>query len=198
MNDGKDKLKIWQFFTFKLNLTLKFKVNYPPQVQGQLPPTPPPPPPQKKKKKKKKKQNNRDINQGVLLLWSKFCDSSLNAWQVIARTSKWLPHTQTHRQTDAANDNTRRPKLASGKNVIFNLGIFKSSYDNVLRWMPQDLTDDKSTLVQVMAWCHQTTSHYTWISVDQDLQCHMASLGPNELMQWAPSMHTFTKLIFDH
>ena len=26
--------------------------------------------------------------------------------------------------------------------------------------MPQDLTDDKSTLVQVMAWCHQATSHY--------------------------------------
>ena len=50
------------------------------------------------------------------------------------------------------------------KNVIFNLilliGIFKSSNGNVLRWMPQDLTDDKSTLVQVMAWCHQAASHY--------------------------------------
>ena len=29
-----------------------------------------------------------------------------------------------------------------------------------LRWMPLDLTDDKSTLVQVMTWCHQATSHY--------------------------------------
>ena len=26
--------------------------------------------------------------------------------------------------------------------------------------MPQNLTDDKSTLVQVMAWCHQAASHY--------------------------------------
>ena len=26
--------------------------------------------------------------------------------------------------------------------------------------MSLDLTDDKSTLVQVMAWCHQATSHY--------------------------------------
>ena len=26
--------------------------------------------------------------------------------------------------------------------------------------MPQDFTDDKSTLVQVMAWCRQATSHY--------------------------------------
>ena len=35
------------------------------------------------------------------------------------------------------------------KNVIFNLvlliGIFRSSHDNALTWMPQDLTDDKST-----------------------------------------------------
>ena len=29
-----------------------------------------------------------------------------------------------------------------------------------LRWMPLDLTDDKSTLVQVMAWCRQATSQY--------------------------------------
>ena len=50
------------------------------------------------------------------------------------------------------------------KNGIFNLvlliGIFRLSRDNALRWMPQDLTDDKSTLVQVMAWCRQATSHY--------------------------------------
>ena len=26
--------------------------------------------------------------------------------------------------------------------------------------MPLDFTDDKSALVQVMAWCHQATSHY--------------------------------------
>ena len=34
------------------------------------------------------------------------------------------------------------------------------SYEIALRWMPLDLTDDKSTLVQVMAWCRQATSHY--------------------------------------
>ena len=69
--------------------------------------------------------------------------------------------------------------LAPGRsfeNVIFNLAllicIFKSSHENVLRWMPQELTDDKWALVQVMAWC----------SVDQDLQRHMASLGPTELI----------------
>ena len=30
----------------------------------------------------------------------------------------------------------------------------------VLNWMSLDLTEDKSTLVQVMAWCRQATSHY--------------------------------------
>ena len=37
--------------------------------------------------------------------------------------------------------------------------------------MPQDLTDDKSTLVQVMAWCRQATSHYL-------SQCWLSSLSP--------------------
>ena len=61
------------------------------------------------------------------------------------------------------------------KNVIFNLvlliGIFRSYHDNALRWMSQDLTDDKSTLVQVMAWCRQATSHYL-------SQCWLSSLSP--------------------
>ena len=65
-------------------------------------------------------KNNTDLNQGPLHLWSKFVDPSLNGWCVIARRSTCLPQTQTdgrtHRQTDAGNDNTRRPKLASGKN----------------------------------------------------------------------------------
>ena len=50
------------------------------------------------------------------------------------------------------------------KSVVFNLasliGIFRSSYDNAFRWLPLDLTDDMSSLVQVMAWCRQATSRY--------------------------------------
>ena len=63
-------------------------------------------------------QNNRGLNQGHL--WPKFGDPSLNGSQVIARTSKWLTHRLTHTHTDthtdAGDDNTRRQKLASGKN----------------------------------------------------------------------------------
>ena len=84
-----------KFWLLKLNSTLKVKIDCP--------------------------QNNRDhLNQGVLHLWSKFGDPSLNVFRVIARTSKWLTHKHTHGHTDtptdADNGNTRGPKLASGKN----------------------------------------------------------------------------------
>ena len=56
--------------------------------------------------------------------------------------------------------------------ILFLLiGIFRSSHDNALQWMPQDLTDDKSALVQVI----------TRANGDPDLCHHMASLGLNEL-----------------
>ena len=40
-----------------------------------------------------------------------------------------------------------------------------------LRKMPQDLTDDKPTLVHVMAWCRQATSHYLSL-------CWLSSMSP--------------------
>ena len=47
-----------------------------------------------------------------------------------------------------------------------------SSYHlRIMPWMPRDLTDDKSTLVQVMALCRQATSHYL-------NQCWSSSMSP--------------------
>ena len=46
------------------------------------------------------------------------------------------------------------------------------SFEIALRWMPLDLADDKSTLVQVMAWCRQATSHYL-------SQCWPRFMSPN-------------------
>ena len=69
------------------------------------------------------------------------------------------------------------------KSAIFNLvlliGIFRSSYDNALRWMSWDLSADKSTLVQVMAWCRQAPSHYL-------SQCWPRSISPYGIsrLQW--------------
>ena len=71
-------------------------------------------------------QNNRDHNQVVLHLWSKFGDPSLNRSRVIAWTIKWLTHrlTHTHTHTDPGNDITWRPKLASGKNECSPIVLF--------------------------------------------------------------------------
>ena len=49
-----------------------------------------------------------------------------------------------------------------------------------LRWKSLDLSDAKSTLVQVMAWCRQATSHYL-------SQCWPRSMSPYGVIrpQWA-------------
>ena len=52
--------------------------------------------------------------------------------------------------------------------VIDGWGI---SCEIALIWMSLDFTDDQSILVQVMAWCHQATSHYL-------SQCWSRSLLP--------------------
>ena len=61
------------------------------------------------------------------------------------------------------------------KLVIFKLtsrvDILSISCEIALRWMTQDFIDDKSTLVQVMAWCRQATSHYLG-------QCRPRSISP--------------------
>ena len=50
------------------------------------------------------------------------------------------------------------------RKVIFQLILvidgWSISCKIALKWMPMDLTDGKSTLVQAMAWCHQASSHY--------------------------------------
>ena len=62
------------------------------------------------------------------------------------------------------------------RKIIFKLTLVNDdwgiSYEIALRRMPQGFTDDKSTLVQVMAWCHQATSHYL-------SQCWPRSMSPN-------------------
>ena len=77
--------------------------------------------------------------------------------------------------------------LAAGRSecgfeyVIFKLivviGIFKS-YLNAT-----DFIDDKSTLVQVLAWCWQATNHYLnqcWPSS----KCHLATISLSEKRYW--------------
>ena len=63
---------------------------------------------------------------------------------------------------------------------IFAIDGWGISCEIALIWMSMDFTDDQSTLVQVMAWCRQATSHYL-SQFDPDIWRHMASLGHNEL-----------------
>ena len=49
--------------------------------------------------------------------------------------------------------------------------------------MPQNSTDDKATLVQVMAWC-RCQQAIAWANVDPDLCRHTVSLDPNELISF--------------
>ena len=51
-----------------------------------------------------------------------------------------------------------------------------------LMWIPQNLTNKKSTLVQVMAWCCQAPSHY----LSQCWCRFMSTFGMNKL-QWVHS-----------
>ena len=48
--------------------------------------------------------------------------------------------------------------------VMFNFQVYYTNWDThgeiALGWMPQNLTNEKSTLVEVMAFCHQAASHY--------------------------------------
>ena len=63
---------------------------------------------------------------------------------------------------------------------IYGWGI---SFEIALSWLSQGFADDKSTLVQVMAWCRQATSHYL-------SQCWHSSLSPYGVTrpQWVKSI----------
>ena len=44
--------------------------------------------------------------------------------------------------------------------ILLEIGGWGISYEIALTWISLYLTDDKSTLVQVMTWCPQAASHY--------------------------------------
>ena len=70
--------------------------------------------------------------------------------------------------------------------MIFKLILARDSSgissEIIHRWLSLDLTDEKSTLVQVMTWCRQAPSHYL-------SQCWPRSLSPYGIieLQWVNS-----------
>ena len=67
--------------------------------------------------------------------------------------------------------------------VILVIDGWSISCKVLLKWMPMDLTDGKSTLVQVMALCRQATSHY--------LRCWPRPLSPYGVMIRPPWVNVF-------
>ena len=64
-------------------------------------------------------------------------------------------------------------------NFKHNLGIYiLNNHVNITpEWMPEDVVDGKSTLVQIMAWCYQAPSHLL-------SQCWLISLLPYDITRW--------------
>ena len=57
------------------------------------------------------------------------------------------------------------------------------SCETAIRWLQQSFTGDKSTLIHVMAWCHQETSHF----LSQCWPRSMLPFGIN-VPQWVNSL----------
>ena len=68
---------------------------------------------------------------------------------------------------------------SNSKSKIFKLYRIVVWALTAVRWMPQNLTNEKLTLVQVIPG--SLVLSITWAFVDADLCCHIASLGHNEL-----------------
>ena len=67
--------------------------------------------------------------------------------------------------------------IALGDYVRISYQSYSKSCEFALWWMPQYIIDDELTMVQVMVWCRQATSHYL-------IQCwpkSVSSLSPKKL-----------------
>ena len=83
-------------------------------------------------------------------------------------------------------------KLVNFK-LISKINILSVFCEIAIRWMSEHLTDHQSTLVQVMAWCRQATSHYLsqcWprsllpLSETVDIGVHVVHIRQN-FLSWA-------------
>ena len=62
--------------------------------------------------------------------------------------------------------------------------------ESPFRWIPQNLNDDKSTLVQVMVWCHQATNHHlepVLILICVTISYHKAIIS--SISTWLQAVH---------
>ena len=70
--------------------------------------------------------------------------------------------------------------------LTLHFDILSISYEIALKEIATEPLDEMSTLVQVMAWCRQAASHYSYQCWLWSLWRNMASLGHNELKSAYP------------
>ena len=92
----------------------------------------------------------------------------------ISKTRLKIPFLESQPDLPGANELTDCPPVRYGSNfssaffklilrinvLILRIDVSSTSCEIGVRWVPQNTSDDESTLVQVMAWCRQATSHY--------------------------------------
>ena len=84
----------------------------------------------------------------------------------------WYTHTRTHRPTDAGDDNTRRPKLASGKNWPF-------PHSDLLWWQTIRI------LNSVPNYCQSVSPKQTTLEADPELLFNfMFMIWDSRLQDW--------------
>ena len=81
----------------------------------------------------------------------------------------------------------RGPDESAIFNLILLISFFRSPDGIGVAWMPWNFADDKSTLVQVMAWCRQAPSHY----LSQYWSGSMSPYGVIGLQWFIPSTGMF-------
>ena len=74
-------------------------------------------------------------------------------------------------------------KSVISKHIIWWINFMSTSCEIVLKWMPQNTFNEKSTLVQITAWYCQATSHYL-------SHCWPISMSPYHVTrpQWVNSL----------
>ena len=143
-------------------------------------------------------QSNRDLNQGLFHLWSKFGDSSLNGWWVIARTSWWLTdrHTHTHTHTQATTipegqnwPRVKKRAMISSVNFlcIGIMGLWLYLYKYVFITSLMASPGHKVGNFSKLMYSHQ---YFSW-SVDQKLQ--LSEILMAFLVGYSTSGITFSK-----
>ena len=89
----------------------------------------------------------------------------MEAWvQLFEMTDEVMGKTDVNGNRELINSLTPGIFRCDSKNslcrLVLLIGTLRACLDKALRWMPWDLTDGKSTPVQVMALCRQATSRY--------------------------------------